>query len=381
MKSTYIYLSLLTCFSLSIQAMNSAKNSDNNNNNNSNNNVTFNDQSRFYAAPDGEMEITPEVLEFLGPQIPEDARAAFYQFIYQNPGFFETLTKFEPLNWQQNYNAGVNALSAKNITNLSPRKTSYIFPLPTNKNYFVQMSSPYHKLFNLSSAAQKGWTYCAQNYARGLKLEELKEFTGQPTYQTVSRKAFYLAFKRALAQIKAETGQEPKVSTSDTYLLPIGQGDYFPASDSTHVVLQAAYDTTQLAHIRRMDSENKWDKMASAVYAHRASDEAIRQFCDVIAHAKLFDTEPNLLVDCLNGNLHQADLEQPNDESPLTFFHKLEPKYANDVWEGLRKFKGIFTNTEQHDKAAIVNEAIKNNKELKSQLSEQSYARIMKLTE
>lgn len=269
--------------------------------------------------------ITAQNIAQLAPA-PQSVVQSFEEFKQQYPTLLSTLTKFEPINFKQNYNNASQALKDANITNLSAHG-NFIFALPNNPNLIAQVAGQRSRIYNISANLNgigNGWNHCFNKWCKNQNLEELKE-ADATTYQTISRAANYLMIKQELNKM-----QNPCVNVWPTYVVPVDSTkNHETANDNTHLVLQEKYSPE---FIQIKDT----DQTQTTANARLLNNEALLQVCKITSAVKLFDIASNLMVNTTNGNAGIKDTEQPNDEPSLTFFHNRTHKLATDYERGSR---------------------------------------------
>jgi hypothetical protein len=236
----------------------------------------------------------------------------------QNRGILAQLVDFSHKNseFREHFEKNKQALKDSGLNNQGG--LSYIFTLPNNDNLFIQVSGPINRLYNLKEIFLK--------HEPQLKKEHLDLMGKRPTFQTVSRFAYYLRFLDT-----AEKNNFVHFKVPATGLAPLNNNqpkqEY---SDENSFVIQ---ERLQGNWVSVKDNKNK---------LHDVNQQAFKEVLTAIQPVALWD-QSNLLID-ENGNLAMTNLQQGNNANPDFFLHKNEYMFNHLACCG---FKGIYDLADQ----------------------------------
>jgi hypothetical protein len=266
------------------------------------------------------IEINAETIGSLVTSLPESQNSLVKEWRDNNKTLLAGLVDFTHKNseWDTAFNNNLEALKDAGIDNKS--KYSYIFALPTDKSLFVQIAGQLHRVRNLQ---QKGGI-C---YVKPLKSPETDALEKCPTFQTISRFAYYLRFLET-----AKKNNFNSFTVPATYLIPLEDDQPLTEySDDNCFVVQDRIPESCVTI--REDKARISD----------ANQQSFKELLAAIAPAAFWDLEPNLLIDD-NNKLLLADIEQGNNANPDFFLHKNEYMFNHLACCG---FKGIYNLCDQ----------------------------------
>jgi hypothetical protein len=236
----------------------------------------------------------------------KDLLACLLDFSYKNS------------DWETVYKANLEKLKKETIENKS--EYNYIFSLPTDKDLFVQIAGPKHRIRNL----QQKEGIC-DTELQSLETDALKKCS---TFQTLSRYAHYLCFYK-IAKINNFTN----FKVPATYLIPLhdNQPTTGYCDDNCFVIQERIPENCVVVR------ENK-ERLSNV------NLQSFKELLTAIAPAALWDIEPNLLIDDEN-NLVLGDIEQGYNTNPDDFFQKNIYMFNHLTCCG---FKGLYNLCDQH---------------------------------
>lgn len=152
--------------------------------------------------------------------------------------------------------------------------------------------------------------------------DEIKEIV--PTYQGMSRAAYYLRFIEAVKKMGITN-----VKTPPTYIVPLEDS---PAAvcDQNAIIVQGFIDTT---HLRLLKDLIPGD-------VRKLKPEDVRKLILVMIYSGFWDITGNVGVD-QDGNFVDVDLEQSDTSSPSDFFHKNKFEMLINIRRGIKQLKHL----------------------------------------
>lgn len=209
------------------------------------------------------------------------------------------------------------------IKNLS--KHNYVFEIPCAQA-FIKIGGPSNRLATLIRSTGINPYDRERNkklQEKGLIIDAIDQEI--PTYQTISRMAYYLLVKEAVDKLKSEHIKIPK-----TYLFRLpGKPDI--VSDNNYILVQERVKGIQSANANNLA---------------QLSEEAIHHLCKIaVTTGVLWGVSySNLGMKEENGKMiiYLTDLEQPNNSNPLKFFHGNSAKVESNVSVGNNRLDKMF---------------------------------------
>jgi hypothetical protein len=331
---------------------------------------TMNDPAIYPISAYRKHEITPAFLQHKC-SAPAPVHKKFVTWWKENPGA-QKLINFNLPDWRKNWEDGKAFLAEQGIKNMSAY--NYVFRLPTDPNYVVQIAGPVNRALNLFYYNGHSHGTWEQNYKNAEFLTSLKQV---PTYQTISRCAYYLKYIEGVHLLKKRDAKV-NIETQNTYLARIPNSDEKEVSDNTHVVIQQAYDEGSLAVV--FDTPQAMKAISPAT---------LEQLLDLNEHVGLWAISGNLLITKQGGivvadfeqpkmvstNYKYAytDFEQPNLANPKDFYHKNKGIYAHEVVRGIEGIIYLLKLAGAQDMYTIVIDWIQKNKAFLASLDEAQY--------
>jgi len=318
--------------------------------------------------------ITPDFL-VKKCKAPAKAEKAFRDWYKKNQDIIDTLVKFDQAgDWRKYWEDGKAILEKNNIKNMST--WNYVFFLPTNPHYVVQIAGPVNKVINVLHANGKGFSEWESKRNDAAYMNAL---TMYPTYQTISRCANYLKFIEGL-ELLAKRDAKVYIETKPTYMVAIPGEEFAQVSDQA-VVLQKAYSSPQVSDQTYVVLQEAYKENEVAVLDKKPelvktiSQPTLDQLLDLNLHVGLWGMANNLMV-TTKGNLMVADLEQKkmtpsklaytdleqqNLAKPQDFYHKNFAIYNHEVCAGIESVYYLLKKSNSEDKYPIVNQWITDN--------------------
>lgn len=279
-----------------------------------------------YRTYDG-VEINAQTIGSLVIPLPEEKNTVVKEWRDTNKGLLAGLVDFSYKNseFRQVFKHNLQILSDNNIENKS--KSSYIFALPSDNNLFIQIAGPVFRVLNLAQKVGDE-LFCKYFGKDGLTSEDYESLGKGPTFQTVSRFAYYLRYLHVANQNNFEHFTVPA-----TYLIPLEDDQPRTAYNDGNTFIAQACIPEGFVTIR----ENK-SRLANL---HQGS---FKELLTAIAPAALWDLAPNLLINN-DSKLTLSDLEQGCNANPDYFLHKDTKMYSHLVVCG---FQGIYNLCDEH---------------------------------
>lgn len=266
---------------------------------------------------------------------------------------------FKNSEMRQAFKEKADSLKENDIENKS--KYSFIFALPTKPDLFVQISGPTHRVLNLAQRTNSN-LYDKYYTKEGLTPEEYESFEKCPTFQTVSRFAYYLRYLDVASKHSFNHFEVPQ-----TYLLPLD--DQQPVTE---------YSDDNCFVIQRCIPEGCVTIRENKHRIHEVNPESFKEFLTAIAPAALWDVSPNLLITPEN-NLFFSDLEQGNNANPDYFLHKDPYMYGHLVVCG---FEGIYILCDQNKELQHqIQDFARDNVHLENEVKQRQLESVLKLNE
>ncbi|MGE0009752.1 MAG: hypothetical protein AB7S89_02970 [Candidatus Babeliales bacterium] len=228
--------------------------------------------------------------------------------------------------WQEKYTNGNWHLFKHGIKNHA--YTNFVFQIPHN-DYWVQIAGPKHRIRNIYAYNTRANSYWYAEIAKHWEFRNstlIDKLEIVPTYQTISRYAYYLLLEKALEHFSCT-----HIRIAPTYLVHIAHYSTL-LSDENYIVVQE--HIPDLVHLKNAPHCIK-----------DISKEAIIELFNIICATGYWNVKNGIYVDPDN-NLVLLDYEQRNIENPEDFFYKDLRSFEECVYNGL--YELAFTHLKPH---------------------------------
>lgn len=260
--------------------------------------------------------ITQDSLEDYATTVPNQRAQAW---IHEHAHFLAYLARmpFPLYTWPEKYTNGNWHLYKRGIKNYG--YTNYIFQIPET-DYWIQIGGPKHRVRNLYAYNTNKNSYWYSEILKHWELRNelmLNKFTIVPTYQTISRYAYYLLLDEVLEQLDCV-----HIRIAPTYLVHI-PGLPKSICDEHYVVVQK--------HIEGLERLRDVPLRIKDI-----PDQAFVELFHVICATGYWNIKNGLYIDSDN-NLVLLDYEQRNIENPENFFFKNVDGFEESVFNGIEE--------------------------------------------
>ncbi len=264
--------------------------------------------------------ITEDSLEDYVTSVPDQEAQAW---INEHAHFLAYLARMPvPLyTWPEKYENGNWHLYKRGIKNYG--YTNYIFQIPES-SYWIQIGGPKHRVRNLYTYNTNKNSYWYTEIVKHWELRNelmLNKFTIVPTFQTISRFAFYLALEEALYRLESQ-----HIHIAPTYLIHI-PGLKKSICDEHYIVVQK--------HMEGLKPLRDVPELIEDI-----PDQAFVELFNVICATGYSNIKNGLYIDPHN-NLVLLDYEQRNIENPEDFFFKNLTSFEECVFNGIEELAHI----------------------------------------
>jgi hypothetical protein len=259
--------------------------------------------------------IEPGTILALAPKVPKKIKRSVLKWVENHKDILKQLlaNNYPFSKCKRKREADNELLRLYGIVNWS--QWNYIMPLTVyeEQDYCIQLSGPIIRRGNI---ATYNGTCCDDMVA-----EDIDALTIIPTYQTLSRLAYYLRFVEFCQRERPSS-----LATLPTYVLYVPWATGNRCDDEHIIIIQKV-----LRNGVQLDLSGK---------LYNLTNTELTELFKMVKYVGYWDNfKKNIFT--VNGMLYILDLEQPGNSSPLDFFHKNRSKYEWNTVGGIKEIADL----------------------------------------